>query len=74
VKSTSSSIANEPNAANVASWGLPITLSPSANMAGMTIAVLPARRSATRPRSRSRSHRRGFLSSCPTSRCSRVPT
>ena len=54
-KSTSSSIANEPNAANVANAGLPITRSPSANIAGMTSAVRPARRSAANPRSRSRS-------------------
>ena len=45
-KSTSSSIANEPNTANVASVGLPITLSPRANIAGITIAARPARRSA----------------------------
>ena len=37
-KSTSSSIANEPNAANVATVGLPITLSPRANIAGITSA------------------------------------
>ena len=36
--------------------GLPITLSPTANNAGMTIAVRAARRSAARPRSRVRSH------------------
>ena len=46
MKSTSNSIANEPNAANVAMIGLPITLSPSANIAGITIAALAARRSA----------------------------
>ena len=40
-KSTSSSIANEPNAANVANAGLPITRSPSANIAGMTSAGSP---------------------------------
>ena len=33
-KSTRSSIANDPNAANVASCGSPMTLSPKANMAG----------------------------------------
>jgi hypothetical protein len=38
-KSTSSSIANEPKAANVATAGLAITTSPSANMAGMTSAA-----------------------------------
>ncbi len=46
-KSTSSSIANEPNAANVASAGLAITSSPNANIAGITIAARPARRSAS---------------------------
>ncbi len=46
LKSTSSSIAKEPNAANVATSALPMTLSPSANRAGMTIAVLQARRRA----------------------------
>ena len=35
-KSTSSNIANDPNAANVATSGLPITSPPSANIAGMT--------------------------------------
>ena len=59
-KSTSSNIANEPNAANVASVGLPITRSPSANMAGMTTAARPARRSAARPGSCDRIHCRGF--------------
>ena len=48
-------MANEPNAANVARLGLPITLSPNANVAGMTSAVRPDRRSAARPRSRARS-------------------
>ena len=51
-KSTRSSIAKDPNAANVASCGLPMTLSPKANMAGMMIAVRVARRSAAKPRSR----------------------
>ena len=46
VKSTNSNIANEPNAANVATSGLPITLTPSASIAGMISAVRPARRSA----------------------------
>ena len=45
-KSTSSSIANEPKAAKVATTGFPITSVPSAKSAGMTIAVRPARRSA----------------------------
>ena len=36
-KSTRSSIAKDPNAANVATCGLPMTLSPKANMAGMMI-------------------------------------
>ena len=48
-KSTSSSIANEPKAANVANAGLPITRSPSANIAGMTSAARPARRSGGEP-------------------------
>lgn len=38
-KSTRSSIAKDPNAANEANCGLPMTLSPKANMAGMIIAV-----------------------------------
>jgi hypothetical protein len=46
VKSTSSSIAKDPNAANVASTGLLSTLSPSANVAGMISAARAARRSA----------------------------
>ena len=46
LKSTSSSIANEPNAANKAIRGLSITLMPSASIAGMISAVRPARRSA----------------------------
>ena len=55
-KSTSSSIAKEPNAANVATAGLPITRSPRANIAGMTSAARAARRSAPNPGSRSLSH------------------
>src|SRR5271165_1253397 len=69
-KSTSSSIANEPNAAKVASTELSITLSPSANMAGMTIAARPARRSAARSRSRRPSHCSGRIicrPACPRS-------
>ena len=58
-KSTRSSIAKDPNAANVATCGLPMTLSPKANMAGMTIAARVARRNAAKPRSRWPSHRRG---------------
>ena len=58
-KSTRSSIAKDPNAANVATCGLPMTLSPKANKAGMTIAARVARRSAAKPRSRWPSHRRG---------------
>ncbi len=49
VKSTSRSNANDPIAANVARIGLPITTSPSANSAGMTIAARVARRSAVNP-------------------------
>jgi hypothetical protein len=56
LKSTSSSIANEPKTAKMASVGLAITSLPSANIAGMTIAARAARRSAANPRSRSRSH------------------
>jgi hypothetical protein len=56
LKSASSSIANEPNAANVARIGLAITSSPSANIAGITIAARPARRSAAKSRSRWPSH------------------
>ncbi len=66
-KSTSSSIANEPNAANVATTGLPITLSPSANIAGITIAARPARRSAARSRSRRPSHCSGWSALTPRS-------
>ena len=55
---TKSSIARDPNAANVATVALPMTFSLSAKMAGMTIAARPARRSADRPASRERSHRR----------------
>ena len=58
-KSARSSIAKDPNAANVATCGLPMTLSPTANMAGMIIAARAARRSAAKPRSRWPSHRRG---------------
>ena len=58
-KSTRSSIANDPNAANVANCGLPMTLSPKANMDGMMIAALVARRSAAKSRSRWPSHRTG---------------
>jgi hypothetical protein len=61
LKSTSSSIAKDPKAANVASTALPMTLSPSANMAGMTIAVRPARRSAAKSRSRWPSHCQGCM-------------
>ena len=57
-KSTRSSIANDPNAANVATCGLPMTLSPKANKAGMIIAARAARRSAAKPRSRWPSHRK----------------
>jgi hypothetical protein len=53
--STSTSIAKEPNAANVATCGLPITLSANANTAGITIAARAALRSATNPGSRIRS-------------------
>ena len=49
----------DPNAANVASCGLPMTLSPRANMAGMMIAARVARRSAAKSRSRWPNHRRG---------------
>ena len=56
-KSTSNSIAKEPNAAKVARSALSSTVAPRANMAGMTIAVRPARRSAANPRSRSCSRR-----------------
>jgi hypothetical protein len=61
-KSTSSSMENEPNAANVATAGSPISLSASANIAGITTAARPARRSAARSRSRSASHCRGCTS------------
>ena len=48
-------MANDPNAAKVASAGFPISLSPIANIVGMTIAVRAARRSAAKPGSCSRS-------------------
>ena len=48
VKSTRSSIENEPNAAKTAKFGFPTTFSPTANAAGITIAPRPARRSAAR--------------------------
>src|SRR5215212_4534072 len=48
-KSTSTNIANDPKAANVATAGLPITLSPNANIAGMTTAARAARRRARKP-------------------------
>ena len=65
LKSTSSSIANEPNAAKVAIVGLPMTLSLRANIAGMTRVVQPARRSAERPRSRVPSHCTGCIRDRP---------
>jgi hypothetical protein len=55
-KSTSSSIANEPNAANVATVGFAITWTPTANSAGMISAVRTARRSAAKSGSRLPSH------------------
>jgi hypothetical protein len=59
-KSTSNSIANEPNAAKVASSGLSSPLSPMAKSAGMMIAVRAARRSTAYPRSWVASHASGF--------------
>ncbi|MHA5048909.1 hypothetical protein [Streptomyces sp. SD15] len=56
VKSTSSSIENDPNAAKVAIVGEPMTWLHSANRAGITIAVRPARRVAASSGSRLRSH------------------
>src|SRR5258707_73315 len=55
VKSTSTSIANDPKAANVAVCGSPITLSAKAKTAGMTIAARVACLSAARPGSVRRS-------------------
>lgn len=46
VKSTNSSIANEPNARKYDMPAFSMTFSPSANSAGITIAARPARRSA----------------------------
>ena len=60
LKSTNKSIANEPNAANVAKVGSPITLSPKANMAGMMIAVRAARRNAAYPGSCRPNHPRAL--------------
>ena len=70
-KSTSSSIANEPKAANVASFGFPSTLSPRANIAGMTIAVRAARRSAAKPGSRAPSQWKGLGTVSGESRAAR---
>ena len=70
-KSTSSKSANDPNAAKVAMTGLPITLSPMANMAGMTIAVRAARRSDVYPRSCSLTQRRRDMCGSETS-CDRL--
>ena len=55
-KSTSSSMAKDPSAANVASAGLPSTGPPIANAVGMSTAARVARRSAEKPRSCWRSH------------------
>ena len=54
-------MANAPKAANVATEGLPTTLSPMANIAGITMAARAARRSAARSRSRRASHSIGPL-------------
>ena len=48
-----------PERREIATWELPMTLSPKANMAGVMVAVRVARRSAVNPRSRWPSHRRG---------------
>ncbi len=53
-KSTIRSIANEPKLENSATTGLPMTSSPTANRAGMTIAVRAARRATPRRRYPSR--------------------
>ena len=55
-KSTSRRVAKAPRAEKVATAGLAMTLSQRANMAGITIADLPARRRAARSRSRDRNH------------------
>ena len=62
-KSTSSSSANDPKAAKVATVGFRSTWVPKANMAGMTRAPRPARRSAAIPGSFARSHRSGCIAS-----------
>ena len=58
-KSTSTSRANDPKAANVAISGFPITSFVMANRIGITIAVRAARRNAANPGSRARSHSSG---------------
>ena len=65
-KSASSSIANEPNAANVATSGFPMTWDPTANSAGMTIAVRAARRVARKPPSRASNQLRAPLTPSPS--------
>jgi hypothetical protein len=70
-KSTSSRSAKDPNAAKVAMTGLPMTLSPMANIAGMTIAVRAARRSDAYPRSCSFTQRRRDICGSGTS-CDRL--
>jgi hypothetical protein len=60
--STSSTSANEPNAAKVATVGLPITFVPSANMPGITTAARAALRVAESPGSCARIQRSGCTS------------
>ena len=55
-KSTRTSEANEPNAANTATIGFEITLSAKANRSGIRISARPARRSAASPGSCARYH------------------
>ena len=54
--STSRIMANEPNAANVAIWGSPMTSLPSAKTGGMTTAARVARRTAANAGSCARIH------------------
>ena len=61
-KLTNSSRANEPNAAKVATWALPITCEPIAKLTGTTTAARNARLPVAHPGSRARSQRQGFTS------------
>ncbi len=61
MKFTNISSANDPNAAKVATWMLPITCEAIAKLIGTTTAARMARRSATPCGSRERSQRHGRI-------------